>query len=96
MNFEIKQQATNLAEVQLTLAQQICATRMQLKTAVEEMTASASTDQSSWRTIELSEHSFGFLSILGMLSIRIFAVIFSISVLLQSLLQDKHLLKSLQ
>ena len=37
-----------MAEVMLTLAQQICASRMQLKTAVEEMTAGPSTNQYSW------------------------------------------------
>ena len=38
-----------MAEVQLTLAQLICVSRMQLKTAVEEMTAGASTNQYSWK-----------------------------------------------
>ena len=36
-----------MTEVQLTLAQLICASRMQLKTAVEEMTAGASINQYS-------------------------------------------------
>ena len=43
-----------MAEVQLTLAQLICASRMQLKTAVEEMTANASTNQYSLRSRAVS------------------------------------------